>query len=101
MAILIVAAFPIQIVALHLLLHFVGNVPPGNRIEGVIVGVTNYGSHGVDLFFVLSGFLITIRSRGRAVLDGENHCHQAGSEATSRDGSGEFIWDRERGTWCR
>ena len=46
-------------------------------------------------------WLISIRSRGRAVLDGENHCHQAGSEATSRDGSGELIWDRERGTWCR
>ncbi len=84
-----------------LLLHFVGNVPPGNRIEGVIVGVTNYRSYGVDLFFVLSRFLITIRSRGRAVLDGENRCHQAGSEAMSRDGSGEFIWDRERGTRCR
>ncbi len=42
-----------------LLLHFIGNVPPENRIEGAIVSVTNYGSYGVDLFFVLSGFLIT------------------------------------------
>ena len=42
-----------------LLLHFVGNVPPTNGIERALVGVTNYGSYGVDLFFVLSGFLIT------------------------------------------
>ncbi len=42
-----------------LLLHFVGNMIPTNSIERVIVGVTNYGSYGVDLFFILSGFLIT------------------------------------------
>jgi peptidoglycan/LPS O-acetylase OafA/YrhL len=42
-----------------MLLHFVGNVPPGNRIERAIAGVTNYGSYGVELFFILSGFLIT------------------------------------------
>ena len=43
-----------------MLLHFVGNVPPANSwIERAIVGVTNYGSYGVELFFVLSGFLIT------------------------------------------
>jgi len=42
-----------------MLLHFVGNVPPSNGIERAIVGVTNYGSYGVELFFVLSGFLIT------------------------------------------
>jgi peptidoglycan/LPS O-acetylase OafA/YrhL len=43
-----------------MLLHFVGNVPPANSwIERAVVGVTNYGSYGVELFFVLSGFLIT------------------------------------------
>ena len=42
-----------------LLLHFVGNMEPTNAVERVIVGVTNYGSYGVELFFVLSGFLIT------------------------------------------
>jgi peptidoglycan/LPS O-acetylase OafA/YrhL len=42
-----------------LLLHFVGNTLATNWIERVIVGVTNYGSYGVELFFILSGFLIT------------------------------------------
>lgn len=42
-----------------LVFHFVGNTLATNWVEGVIVGVTNYGSYGVELFFVLSGFLIT------------------------------------------
>ena len=42
-----------------LLLHFVGDVPPTNAIERAIIGVTKYGSYGVELFFILSGFLIT------------------------------------------
>ncbi len=46
-------------IAMVLLLHFVGNMQPTNTIERVIVAVTNYGSYGVELFFILSGFLIT------------------------------------------
>ena len=46
-------------VLMVLLLHFVGNVPPTSWFERVITGVTNYGSYGVELFFILSGFLIT------------------------------------------
>jgi peptidoglycan/LPS O-acetylase OafA/YrhL len=42
-----------------LLLHFIGTTVPTNWAEHAVVGVTNYGSYGVDLFFVLSGFLIT------------------------------------------
>ena len=42
-----------------LMFHFVANVPPNNWVERAVVGVTNYGSYGVELFFILSGFLIT------------------------------------------
>lgn len=46
-------------VLMVLLFHFIGNVQPTNGFERLLVGVTNYGAYGVELFFVLSGFLIT------------------------------------------
>jgi peptidoglycan/LPS O-acetylase OafA/YrhL len=46
-------------IAMVLLLHFVGAATPHNFLEKALVTVTGWGQHGVDLFFVLSGFLIT------------------------------------------
>jgi peptidoglycan/LPS O-acetylase OafA/YrhL len=47
-------------IALVMSLHFVNNaIAPTNIFERAAVTLTNYGLWGVDLFFVLSGFLIT------------------------------------------
>jgi peptidoglycan/LPS O-acetylase OafA/YrhL len=43
-----------------LLVHFIADLlPTTNSVERAIVYVTGYGTYGVDLFFILSGFLIT------------------------------------------
>ncbi len=46
-------------ILLVMALHFVGDATPQNLGERLVVKVSSYGLLGVDLFFVLSGFLIT------------------------------------------
>jgi peptidoglycan/LPS O-acetylase OafA/YrhL len=46
-------------ILLVLCVHFIGDAQPSSAIERAVVKLANYGIWGVDLFFVLSGFLIT------------------------------------------
>jgi peptidoglycan/LPS O-acetylase OafA/YrhL len=46
-------------IGLVLLVHFIGDMPATNGFEKILMHAATYGSFGVDLFFVLSGFLIT------------------------------------------
>ena len=46
-------------ILLVLLYHFVGQTAATNRLEAAVNWALGYGFLGVDLFFVLSGFLIT------------------------------------------
>jgi peptidoglycan/LPS O-acetylase OafA/YrhL len=46
-------------ISMVLLVHFIGDETPTSLVERALVKLANYGVWGVDLFFVLSGFLIT------------------------------------------
>ncbi len=46
-------------VLMVLVYHFIGDMVPTNGIERAICKVVLFGTNGVELFFVLSGFLIT------------------------------------------
>lgn len=46
-------------ILLVLFVHFIGDATPQTALERAMVKLANYGIWGVDLFFVLSGFLIT------------------------------------------
>jgi peptidoglycan/LPS O-acetylase OafA/YrhL len=46
-------------ILLVLCVHFIGDATPTSAVERIAVKISNYGIWGVDLFFVLSGFLIT------------------------------------------
>jgi peptidoglycan/LPS O-acetylase OafA/YrhL len=46
-------------ILLVMAIHFVGDATPETALQRLVVKASSYGLLGVDLFFVLSGFLIT------------------------------------------
>src|SRR6185437_3756827 len=46
-------------ILLVLVVHFIADTKPTNGLERAADRVAGFGMYGVDLFFVLSGFLIT------------------------------------------
>jgi peptidoglycan/LPS O-acetylase OafA/YrhL len=46
-------------IILVLFVHFIGDAQPHTGFERILMKASNYGVWGVDLFFVLSGYLIT------------------------------------------
>jgi peptidoglycan/LPS O-acetylase OafA/YrhL len=58
------------IAILLVMFHHFEIIPPGNQAQAVLYHLSGFGPHGVDLFFVLSGFLIT-----GLLLDSKQHAH--------------------------
>jgi hypothetical protein len=56
-----------------LLFHFVGTVPPGNRVECAIVGVTNYGAYGVVAVLYLIWLPLRVPSLHLVLSDLQPH----------------------------
>jgi peptidoglycan/LPS O-acetylase OafA/YrhL len=55
---------------LLVLFHHFQIITPGNAARTILYHLSDFGPHGVDLFFVLSGFLIT-----SILLDSRQHPH--------------------------
>ena len=58
------------IAILLVMFHHFQIIAPGQGVQAVLFHLSEFGPHGVDLFFVLSGFLIT-----GILLDSRQHSH--------------------------